>query len=241
MLFATGRLSFARARTGRKPGRPRRSAAFWRGTGSPCYRHESVEVRPLWARHPSSVMSRALRPSAALGLSVSATAIAAIGLARYVVLPILERADALVDANLAKALAQPIHFRLAEIVLAAALVAFVLLPRWTRSRLAGGLAMVTVAAAAAWRALLLPALYTAWSHADLVAGRPLDRLQAAQHLDDYEQAMGLGLMGLFAMTMWIGLRGAEALATDDSTVTATAPTQMSAAGTIDVAADPAPV
>ena len=74
---------------------------------------------PPLVQHPSAV-ARYLRPAACFGLLVMATAVAAQLLARFVVLPMLARADALVDANLAKALAQPVHFRLAEITLAAA-------------------------------------------------------------------------------------------------------------------------
>jgi hypothetical protein len=178
-------------------------------------------------------MSRTLRPAACLGLLVTATAIAALLLGRFVVLPMLARADALVDANLAKALAQPVHFRLAEITLAAALVAFVLLPRWTRSKLAGVLAMVLVTGAALWRALLLPALYEAWSRVDLVAGRPLDRLRTAERLDGYEEALGLALVMLFAATAWIALR-------ELAGVTAPTPPPLSAtSGTITVE-DPLP-
>lgn len=182
-------------------------------------------------------MSRTLRPSACLGLLVCATAIAALGLGRWVVLPILARAHALVDANLAKALAQPIHMRLAEIALAAALAAFVLLPRWTRSRAAAGIAMCTVAATAAWRAVLLPALYAAWSRADLVAGRPVERLREAERLDAYEQALTLALFFAFAAIAWIGLRAGSVAS--PKPVVARPPDTMSAAGTITVAA-PAP-
>ncbi|MBM4114179.1 MAG: hypothetical protein FJ253_12550, partial [Phycisphaerae bacterium] len=131
------------------------------------------------ASPPSSPRPRMpLGWAGAMGLLVASIAVAAIGLGRFVVLPMLVRAHALVDANLARTLAQPIHFRLAEITLAMTLVAFVLLPRWTRSRVASALATVLVAGAAAWRAMLLPALYGAWSKVDLVAGRPVDRLQA---------------------------------------------------------------
>lgn len=185
-------------------------------------------------------MSRNLRPAACLGLLVMATAIAAQLLARFVVLPMLARADALVDANLAKALAQPVHFRLAEITLAAALVAFVLLPRWTKSKIAGVLAMVLVTGTALWRAMLLPALYEAWARVDLVAGRPIDRLRAAEQLQGYEEATGLALAMLFIATAWVALR-------DTAVAPAPAPIEihpqrMEASGTITVddPATPAP-
>lgn len=183
-------------------------------------------------------MPRNLRPAACLGLLVMATAIAAQLLARFVVLPMLARADALVDANLAKALAQPVHFRLAEITLAAALVAFVLLPRWTKSKIAGVLAMVLVTGTALWRAMLLPALYDAWARVDLVAGRPIDRLRAAEQLQGYEEATGLALAMLFIATAWIALRDtAIAPATVEPN-----PQRMTASGTITVddPATPAP-
>jgi hypothetical protein len=174
-----------------------------------------------------------------MGLLVASLAVAAIGLGRFVVLPMLVRAHALVDANLARTLAQPIHFRLAEITLAMTLVAFVLLPRWTRSRLASAIATVLVAGAAAWRAMLLPALYGAWSKVDLVAGRPVDRLQAATQLDGYEQAASLSIMfGLLAVS-WIALRTGMSVAKSPAPAPAPNPSRMSAAGTIDVAPDPA--
>lgn len=175
---------------------------------------------------------RMLQPAACLGLLVSAIAIAAIGLGRFVVLPMMVRAHALVDANLARTLAGPIHFRLAEITLAATLVAFVVLPRWTRSRIAAALAMLLVVGAAAWRAVMLPALYTAWSRVDLVAGRPVDRMQAATALDGYEQAVSLALMFGFIATAWVALRTTEAPTPAPATAKPAAPTSV--AGTIDI-------
>lgn len=180
-----------------------------------------------------------LSPAACLGLLVSSIAISAIGVGRFVVLPMMVRAHALVDANLARSLAQPIHFRLAEITLAATLVAFVVLPRWTRSKLAGVLAMALVIGAAAWRAVLLPALYAAWSKVDLVAGRPIDRMKAATDLDQYEQAASLALMFAFLATAWIALRTSTAsvAVAMPAPVVASPPRTSSVAGTIDVAPD----
>ena len=183
---------------------------------------------------------RALSPAACLGLLVSAIAISAIGLGRFVVLPMMARAHALVDANLARSLAEPIHFRLAEITLAATLVAFVVLPRWTRSKLAGGLAMTLVVGAAAWRAVMLPALYVGWSKVDLVAGRPIDRMQAATTLDGYEQAVSLALMFGFLATTWVALREGEPASAAMPVVPPPMPAPTSVAGTINVAS-PEPV
>jgi hypothetical protein len=184
------------------------------------------------AETPRLDLRRTLGPAACLGLLVTSIAISAIGLGRFVVLPMMVRAHALVDANLARSLAQPIHFRLAEITLAATLVAFVVLPRWTRSRIAGGLSVSLVLGAAAWRAAMLPALYAAWSKVDLVAGRPVDRMQAASTLDGYEQAVSLALMFGLLATAWVALRTGEPIVRGLPIVPT--PQRTSAAGTIHV-------
>lgn len=182
---------------------------------------------------PRSAARPGFGPAACLGLLVTSIAISAIGLGRFVVLPMMVRAHALVDANLARTLAQPIHFRLAEITLAATLVGFVVLPRWTRSRIASGLSVSLVLGAAAWRAAMLPALYAAWSKVDLVAGRPVDRMQAATALDGYEQAVSLALMFGLLATAWVALRNIIVAEPRKVAVDAT-PARMSAAGTIHV-------
>jgi hypothetical protein len=137
---------------------------------------------------------------------VVATALAALVLGRFVVVPMLAHGHTLVDANLARSLAEPLHLRLAEIGLGAALLAFVLVPRWTRSRVAAALAMVLVIGMALWRALLVPALYAAYARVDLVAGRPLDRLQEVDRLDDLESAAVSAMALLFVALAWAALR-----------------------------------
>lgn len=118
----------------------------------------------------------------------------------------LAHGHTLVDANLARSLAEPLHLRLAEIGLGATLAAFVLVPRWTRSRVAAALAMVLVVSMALWRALLVPALYAAYARVDLVAGRPLDRLQEVERLDDLESAAVSAMALLFVALAWAALR-----------------------------------
>jgi hypothetical protein len=147
-----------------------------------------------------------LRPAACLGVIVVATALAALVLGRFVVVPMLAHGHALVDANLARSLAEPLHLRLAELGLAASLIAFVLVPRWTRSRVAAALAVVVVLGTALWRALLLPALYTAYSRVDLVAGRPVDRLQELERLEDIESAAVSAMALLLVALAWAALR-----------------------------------
>jgi hypothetical protein len=153
-----------------------------------------------------SSSSQSLRPAACLGLVVVATALATLVLGRFVVVPMLAHGHTLVDANLARSLAEPLHLRLAEIGLGAALLAFVLVPRWTRSRVAAALAMVLVIGMALWRALLVPALYAAYARVDLVAGRPLDRIQEVDRLDDLESAAVSAMALLFVALAWAALR-----------------------------------
>jgi hypothetical protein len=150
--------------------------------------------------------SPSLRPAACLGLVVVATALAALVLGRFVVVPMLAHSHLLVDANLARALAEPLHLRLAEIGLGATLVTFVVVPRWTRSKVAAALAMVLVVGTALWRALLVPALYAAYARVDLVAGRPVDRLQELERLEDLEGAIVSAMALLLGALAFAALR-----------------------------------
>ncbi len=177
-----------------------------------------------------SIDPPSLRPAACLGLVVVATALAALVLGRFVVVPMLAHGHTLVDANLARSLAEPLHLRLAEIGLGATLGAFVLVPRWTRSRLAAALAMVLVIGMALWRALLVPALYAAYARVDLVAGRPLDRLHEVQRLDDLESAAVSAMALLFVALAWAALR-VDGLASTPSETPASETTEP----TLDVA------
>lgn len=147
-----------------------------------------------------------LRPAACLGLVVVATALAALVLGRFVVVPMLAHGHTLVDANLARSLAEPLHLRLAEIALGATLLAFVVVPRWTRSKVAAALAMVLVIGTAMWRALLVPALYAAYARVDLVAGRPVDRLQELERLEDLESAVVSAMALLLGALAFAALR-----------------------------------
>ncbi|HET6583537.1 MAG TPA: hypothetical protein VFG69_08815 [Nannocystaceae bacterium] len=165
-----------------------------------------------------------------------ATAIAALVLGRFVVVPMLAHSHLLVDANLARSLAEPLHLRLAEIGLGATLVAFVLVQRWTPSKLAAALAMVLVAGTALWRAMLVPALYAAYARVDLVAGRPVDRLPELERLEDLEQAAVSAMILLLVALAWAALRhdglkvaARPAPAPIDDATTADAPTISSAA------------
>ncbi len=123
-----------------------------------------------------------------LGLLAVATALGALVVGRAVVLPEMAQPE-LVDANLAKALSAPLHARLAEVVLAAHLVLVGVGGRWFGARWPTTIALLLVGASGVHRFLLLPALYTAWSRADLVAGRPVEHVAAADRLQLQELAL----------------------------------------------------
>jgi hypothetical protein len=162
----------------------------------------------LLAVMPASTASNptGLGPAACLGILAVATALAALVLGRFVVVPMLAHSHSLVDANLARSLAEPLHLRLAEIGLGAMLVAFVVVPRWTRSKVAAALAMVLVIGAAAWRAWLVPTLYAAYARVDLVAGRPAFRLQEVERLEDLESAAVSAMALLLVALAFAALR-----------------------------------
>jgi len=194
----------------------------------------SGSVRPSELRPAAPT---GLRPAACLGVLTVATAIAALVLGRFVVVPMLAHHHTLVDANLARALCHPLHLRLAEIALAATIVAFVLVPRWTRSRLASALAMIIVVATAAWRALLVPELYAAFARVDLVAGRPVDRLQELARLEELEQAAVTAIALLLVALGWAALRSDPMAAqVSDAPREPVRPEPTCVSGTIDSAA-----
>ena len=93
------------------------------------------------------------------------------------------------------------------------LVTFCVVPRWTRSKVAAALAMVLVIGTALWRALLVPALYAAYARVDLVAGRPFDRLQELERLEDLEGAI------VSVMALLLGALAFAALRHDGITTT----------------------
>ncbi len=131
-----------------------------------------------------------------------AAALGAIVVGRFVVLPELSAGHDLIDANLAKAIAGPIHLRLSEVVLAASLVTAALAGRWLRAGWTTTVALVAVAASATQRFALLPAMYAAWSKADLVAGRPVEHIMEAQRLEMQELALVASIAALHLVLLF---------------------------------------
>lgn len=104
---------------------------------------------------------------------------------RGLILPALDQSGGLIDANLAKSLAKPLHFRIAEVSVAAVLVLTSIAHRWL-GRWATTMSLVALGTTAIHRWVLLPSLYGVWAKADLVARRPLAPLETAATLQTQE-------------------------------------------------------
>lgn len=141
-----------------------------------------------------------MQPTRFVCTVTAGVALGALLVGRGLILPAFDGHSALIDANLAKALAGPIHLRIVEVVLAANVILACLAERWLGVRWGKTLALVGVGAAAVQRFFLLPKLYETWARADLVAGRPVDRLDLANqlHTQDFLLAVTSALL-LLAM------------------------------------------
>jgi hypothetical protein len=119
----------------------------------------------------------------ALGLALSS-----IVLGHLILVPTLRAEPTLVDANLARALAEPLALRTAELSLAACVVLAAVAHRWLRHRAGTTLALLAVGIAGVERLGLLPRLHVAWGRVDLVAMRPHAKLAVAEQLSTIHHA-----------------------------------------------------
>lgn len=122
------------------------------------------------------------------------------------VLPGLTDASTLVDANLARTLAAPLELRASGVVALSCLGVVGVVASWLSTRWAQALAVTTAVIAIADRMVVLPRLHKAWTLVDLVAMRPLDRVEEAGRLVALHHGLGVlvgaGLVGL----LWISTR-----------------------------------
>lgn len=143
-------------------------------------------------------------------LHVCATVLIALAFGGLVVsalvIPGLTDASTLVDANLARTLAAPLELRASGIVALSCLGVVGVVASWLSTRWAQALAVLTAIVAIADRMVVLPRLHKAWTLVDLVAMRPLDRVEEAGRLVALHHGLGLlvgaGLVGL----LWISTR-----------------------------------
>lgn len=150
-------------------------------------------------------------------LLATGVAFGALLVGRGLILPAFDQPSTLLDANLAKALAGPIHLRVMEVVLAANLVLASMAERWLGMRWGTTLALLGAAMAGLSRFVVLPRLYATWSRTDLVAGRPLDRLALAEQLQTHEALLSWTCALLLLALLVAASRASEATPHEAST------------------------
>lgn len=121
---------------------------------------------------------------------------------RVVVLPELAAQSNLIDANLIVSLSEPLHLRLAEVVLAAHLLIAASAGRWLEARWATSVALVLVGLSGLQRFVVLPAMYGAWSMADLVAARPIEHVLTGDRMQ-WQDNMMVGVMTLLQLSLLV--------------------------------------
>ena len=147
------------------------------------------------------------RLAAALGMLGLAVALGALAVGELVVAPGLAELDAFIDANLAKTLTAPLHLRCAMLVFIGTLAVAAATPRWVRSRVGTTMALCAVGCTAAYRLAVLPKAYATWALADLVAGRPPDKIVQAQELANNASWLAAAAVALLLGIMVLAVRG----------------------------------
>lgn len=143
-----------------------------------------------------------MKPLSVLGLIACAAALGAQLVGRGVVLPELAAQSSLIDANLAAALSEPLHLRLAEIVLAAHLIVAASASKWLEAKWATSVGLVLVGLSGLQRFVLLPTMYGAWSHADLVASRPIEHVLIGERAQ-WQDSIVVGVMALLQLGLLV--------------------------------------
>jgi|GEM_PF-1196459 len=143
-----------------------------------------------------------MKPLSVLGLLACAAAMGAQLVGRGVVLPELAAQSNLIDANLVASLSEPVHLRLAEVVLAAHLLIAASASRWLEAKWATSVALVLVGLSGLQRFVILPAMYGAWSMADLVAARPIEHVLTGERMQ-WQDNMLVGLMTILQLSLLV--------------------------------------
>lgn len=148
-----------------------------------------------------------MRPTVLIAILALGLALGATVLGQVLLVPMLEADTSLVDANLARALAEPLALRSAELSLAACVVLATVARSWLRHRAATTLALLAAGIAGADRLGLLPRMQAAWGRVDLVAMRPRVRIEDAQQLTTvHELSVAALLVVLVALAGLASLR-----------------------------------
>jgi len=129
-----------------------------------------------------------VRATALIGNLALGMALGAIVVGHLVLIPALTGEATLVDANLARALSEPLALRCAEIVLAACVLLAIVARRGLEHPAAQTLALLAAGIAACDRLVLVPEVHAAWAKVDLVAMRPVAQIAGAEEITLIHQA-----------------------------------------------------
>lgn len=147
-----------------------------------------------------------MRPAVLLGILALGLALGSLVLGHLIVVPALQADTTLVDANLARALSEPIALRSAELSLIAAVIVAAVARPWLRHHAGTTLGLIAVGLAGLDRLVILPRVHEAWARVDLVAMRPVARIDAAEQLSMVHNvalaAIALVLVGLAVLASW---------------------------------------
>jgi hypothetical protein len=147
-----------------------------------------------------------MRPAVLIGILALGLALGSIVLGHVIVVPMLQTDTSLVDANLARALGEPLALRCAEVCLAACLTLAVIARAWLRHHAGTTLGLLAVGLAATDRFVILPRVHDAWARVDLVAMRPAARIEAAEQLamvhDVAVAALALVFVAIATLASW---------------------------------------
>lgn len=143
-----------------------------------------------------------MKPLSVLGLLACAAALGAQLVGRGIVLPELAAQSNLIDANLVATLSEPLHLRIAEVVLAAHLLVAASASRWLDARWATSVGLVLVGLSGLQRFVILPAMYGAWSMADLVAARPIEHVLMGERMQ-WQDNILVGVMTLLQLSLLV--------------------------------------
>lgn len=144
--------------------------------------------------------------AALLGTLALALALGSLVVGHFVLIPALAGDTSLIDANLARSLAEPLALECASVLLGACLVLACVVRPWLEQTLALSLGLIALALAGLDRVALLPRMQAAWSRVDLVAGRPLERVVEAERLQQIHEVallvLALVLVGMAGVATW---------------------------------------
>ncbi|HLT39848.1 MAG TPA: hypothetical protein VK034_26385 [Enhygromyxa sp.] len=153
-----------------------------------------------------------MRPAVLIGILALGLALGSIVLGHVIVIPTLQANTTLVDANLARALGEPLALRSAELCLIATVLVAAVARAWLRHHAGTTLGLLAAGLAATDRFVLLPRVHEAWARVDLVAMRPAARIETAEQLSRVHElavaAIAITIVAIAVLASWKRASGA---------------------------------